>query len=487
MTKILSQLFHSDREHFDNRVATGIAYDSRKVMPGGIFVAIPGVAVDGHQFIPQAVSRGATVIVGEQPAMELPSGVTYIQVTDTRIALAELSSQWFDHPADKLAILAVTGSNGKTTSTYLIERILRSAEKKCAVIGTIGYIIGGEARPAIHTTPESYELQSLFADAVTAGDRFIAVEVSSHALALKRTHGIDFTGAIWTNLTQDHLDFHGTMENYFGEKAKLFLGEGAARIRLVNRDDSYAARMLQDPAILSFGIDSTTANYRATSIKMTANETSFRIVGTSNGSIDVKTSMVGKYNIANILGVAALLDRLGIAPLAIADGIGQLEGVSGRMQRVDSPVGTAIFVDYAHTPDAMENVIKTARSFTQNRLHVLFGCGGNRDRAKRPLMGAAACIADSVVVTSDNPRFEEPQAIVDDIMPGLDRSKVALIELDRTTAIAAACSMLVEGDVLLVLGKGAESYLEIKGVRHPYSDYEAIAQAITKLPGATHA
>jgi len=471
MSMRFGDLFKNWSDLFGERIATGIAYDSRKVTPGGIFVAIPGTTMDGHAFIEDAITRGAAVIVGEREETGFPAGVTFIQVPDARIALTEISAEWFDYPAKKLTILAVTGSNGKTTSTYLMQSVLKAANKKCAVFGTIGHVIGGVHRNTVHTTPESFDLQSLFADAVSAGDRFVAMEVSSHALALNRVHGVPFEGAIWTNLTQDHLDFHQTMDNYFAAKSELFEGASAANIRIVNKDDEYASRMLKHKGIFSFAIDQPVANYRATQIRYGNTGTEFVANGVQAGPLHLMSQFYGKYNVQNVLGVVALMDRLGIDGKSITSGIHSLSGVPGRLQKISSKPGVKVFIDYAHTPDAIENVIRTAREFTKGKLHIVFGCGGNRDKTKRPLMGVAACLGDLVYVTSDNPRFEEPDAIIADILPGMkDHLKKAIVEADRKTAIRTACKALKENDVLLVLGKGAEEYLEIKGVRHPYSD-----------------
>ncbi len=479
MSNRLADLFPSHRELFGDRMATSLAYDSRRVVPGSVFFAITGTAQDGHSFIPDAVSQGATVIVGEYKDAILPPNVQYISVPNARIALAKAAAIWYNEPAKKLKILGFTGSNGKTTSTYIAQSILAAAGYKCSVFGTIGYIIGGKHRNAVHTTPESLELQGLLADAVAAGDQFVAMEVSSHALALHRVYGIEFAGAVWTNLTQDHLDFHETMEKYFQAKAMMFLTDAISRIRLVNKDDPYAARLLADKGVESFGIDQLDADYRASNIRYNDMGLEFSVTGLTGGPVKFRAQFFGKYNVQNILGVAALMDRIGVPTEAIVEGVVNLRGVAGRLQRIPSNPAVKAFIDYAHTPDAMEKVIRTAREFTPGRLHVVFGCGGNRDRAKRPLMGAAATSADVITVTSDNPRFEEPMDIIHDILPGLESAQAnTRIEADRTLAIANACRELSDGDVLLVLGKGAEEYVEIKGIRYSYSDYQEVLQSL---------
>lgn len=475
----LKQLIPSIHNVRYNKTVSGMTNDSRKVIPGMIFFAIEGSNVDGNLFIKEAIKKGASVIVSQKPCpIELPIGVDYIQVEDVSVAYAIAAAEWFGNPARRLKIYGFTGSNGKTTSTYLLQSIFQANGYQTAVIGTIGYVIGQKKIPATHTTPDAYRLNELFFEALKAGDTHVVMEVSSHSLALNRVYGIPFKGAVFTNFSQDHLDFHKDLESYFQAKAKLFTGKNAAEIRIVNNDNEYCRRLLQDKNILSFSIKNKHSNYLATNIITSHKGIEFQINGVLQGTLPIKSSLVGMYNVENILGVVALADRIGINGKIIYQGIEKVKGIPGRMQRVPSHPDVAIFIDYAHTSDAMIKVITTAQKFTKGKLRVCFGCGGNRDRTKRPLMGEAASLADWVYVTSDNPRFEDPNEIIQDILPGVNRSKLALVEVDRKKAIQTACNDLLPNDVLLVLGKGAEDYMEVKGEKIPYSDYETIIECL---------
>lgn len=479
MSKELHQLLPQSKSSCKNKLIQMVTSDSRNTIPGSLFFAFQGTNFDGNQFIDEAVKRGAVVIVSEnQSTTELPFGVDFIQVEDVSIAYAQASAEWFNNPAQRLNIFGFTGSNGKTSCTYLLKSILECNGHPTSVIGTIGYVIGGKSITATHTTPDAFKLQELLLQSISAGDTHVVMEVSSHALALNRVYGVPFRGAVFTNLTQDHLDFHQTMESYFQAKSKLFSGKCSAEIRLVNNDNEFCRRLLQDNKILSFSIKSKQSNYIATNIRTSHNGTEFQVNGVMQGTLQIKSKLVGLYNVENILGVVALADRIGISAQVISEGISRVEGISGRMQRVPSHPDVAVFVDYAHTNDAMQKVIATARAFTKAKLRVCFGCGGNRDKTKRPLMGEAASLADCVYVTSDNPRYEEPEAIIQHILPGIIPEKLVSIEVDRIKAINNACQDLEKNDVLLILGKGSEEYMDVKGIKYPYSDFTTAMQSL---------
>ncbi|MCX7836268.1 MAG: UDP-N-acetylmuramoyl-L-alanyl-D-glutamate--2,6-diaminopimelate ligase [bacterium] len=477
----VKKLFPHIKQSFVNKVVNGLTNDSRQVLPGYVFFAIKGMNADGNEFIGEAIKKGASVIVSEKPLHTiLPNGVDYLQVEEISKTYAIAAAEWFGNPAKRLKIYGFTGSNGKTTSTYLLQSVLQKNGNATSVIGTIGYVIGNKKIPATHTTPDAYRLNELLYQALKEGDTHVVMEVSSHSLALDRVYGIPFKGAVFTNFSQDHLDFHKDLEDYFQAKAKLFIGSGAADIRLVNNDNEYCRRLLQDRNILSFSIKNKHSNYLATNLSLNHSGIEFQVNGVICGTLKIESSLVGMYNVENILGVVALADRIGIDGKTIHEGIKAVKGIPGRMQRVPSNPNVAVLIDYAHTSDAMIKVITTARNFTKGKLRVCFGCGGNRDKTKRPLMGEAASLADCVYVTSDNPRFEDPEEIIQDILPGVNPAKLVLVEVDRKIAIQRACSDLEMNDVLLVLGKGAEDYIDIQGKKIPYSDFETVRASLKK-------
>jgi UDP-N-acetylmuramoyl-L-alanyl-D-glutamate--2,6-diaminopimelate ligase len=464
---------------------TGFSSDSRQVAPGDCFVAVPGFKTDGRRFVPAAVERGATVVVTEgEPLAGL--SVPQILVPSTRAALAALAGAYHDHPARRLVLVGITGTNGKTTTSYLIDALLRERGLTTGVLGTIQYVVGARSRPASQTTPEALELQGMLAEMVAQGVGGVAMEVSSHALALSRVDGVDFDVAVFTNLTQDHLDFHGTLDEYRRTKRRLFellAGSGkASRTAVINADDPSGRAMVEglDLAVLSYGLAGR-ADVRATR-HASALDGIEMSVETPRGPVTVVSPLIGEHNVSNLLAAAATGIALGLAPDAIGVALGRVAGVPGRFEQVRVGQPFLVVVDYAHTPDALERVLVTARKITPGRLGIVFGCGGDRDRGKRPLMGAiAARLAERVWVTSDNPRSERPEAIIDEVVAGIqgvtgDRTRWAT-DPDRRGALVAALAWAKPGDTVLIAGKGHETYQIIGSEAHPFDD-RAIAREI---------
>jgi UDP-N-acetylmuramoyl-L-alanyl-D-glutamate--2,6-diaminopimelate ligase len=468
---------------------TGVAYDSRRVGPGSVFVAVPGLHQDARRFIPDAVARGAAVIVcqGEDPLPGATAG--RVLVPSARAALPLLADAYFGHPSRRLVLVGITGTNGKTTTSYLVEALLRAAGGKTGVIGTIQYQVGDQAEPAHHTTPESVELQSLLARMVAAGVSGVAMEVSSHALALHRVDGTAFDVAVFTNLTQDHLDLHGTMEEYGKAKARLFalLAEGpkATPAAVVNVDDPAGPTMVEGRGLrtITFGLGS--ADVRPHRYTSSAAGIEMDVL-TPAGRLHVTSALVGEHNVMNLLGAVGVGLALGLSGPAIERALATVRAVPGRLERVEAGQPFLVAVDYAHTPDALERVLHAARKLVGDRarLGVVFGCGGDRDRGKRPLMGEiAARLADRVWVTSDNPRSERPAAIIDDILAGVPQGPggAELSELaDRRAAIEAAIAWARPGDVLMIAGKGHETYQIIGGEVLAFDDREVARAALAR-------
>ena len=461
------------------RAVKGVAYDSRKVSPGSLFVALKGQHADGLQFVPQALARGAMAVVSEaEPPADLR--VAWIVVPDARRALAALAGAFFAHPSREMAVVGITGTNGKTTSAYLIGALFETAGTKCGILGTVVYRIGEQEREAARTTPEAPDVQLLLREMVDAGCGACAMEVSSHALALHRVDGTRFAAAVFTNLTRDHLDFHGDMETYFLAKRRLFELLPDDGVAIINADDARGAALSGfGRRTVTYGID------HAADVK--AGEVSFSLGGlaftadTPAGRVHVRSRLVGRPNVYNALATVATGVGLGLAPAIIERALAGVAGVPGRFQVVsDSGDDITVVVDYAHTDDALKNLLETARPLATRQLITVFGCGGDRDRTKRPLMGAvAARLSDVVVVTSDNPRSEEPAAIIEEMKRGIvspaDRARPAeparngqrtgrraapscLAIVDRRAAIERAMDAADAGDVVLIAGKGHEKY-----------------------------
>jgi UDP-N-acetylmuramoyl-L-alanyl-D-glutamate--2,6-diaminopimelate ligase len=444
---------------------TGLAYDSRRVNPGDLFFAFPGAHADGRRFALDALARGAVAVVAESPAPE-ELAARWIEVDHGRQTLALAARNFYGKPDERLALTGITGTNGKTTTAYLIDSVLRAAGKTTAMIGTIEYHVAGRVLPAVNTTPESLDLMHLFNDLEQAGGTHVTMEVSSHALDLGRVYGLQFHTVVFTNLTRDHLDYHHTMEAYFAAKQMLFTGAGGPppKFAVINRDDPYAREIMLRPKTEAYwyGLGAE-ANLRARHIASTFQGLRFEL---QFGKVRfaVESPLLGRINVYNILAACGAGLSYGIAPETVARGIADLQSVPGRFERVDEGQPFVVAVDYAHTDDALRNTIAVARGLNPKRIITLFGCGGDRDRSKRPLMGRAAAEAsDFVVLTSDNPRSEDPLAIMNDALVGIRRfDKPHVVEPDRATAIARALKEAREGDIVILAGKGHETYQVLK-------------------------
>ena len=468
---------------------TGIAFDSRQVKPGAIFFALRGVNADGARFVPQAVANGAIAIVAETAP---PAGIAvpWLQVPNARAAMADLAAQYYRSPSEELALVGITGTNGKTTTSYVLASIFEAAGIKCGRIGTIGYQVGGRELDAARTTPEAPELQRMLRDMVSDGCGACVMEVSSHALALRRADSLRFAAGIFTNLTRDHLDFHGDMESYFIAKRRLFeiLPEGA--VGVINVDDRRGPDLVATARRpVTYAIDAA-ADVRPGPLSFSLDGLSFE-VRTPRGTFHVTSPLVGRPNAYNILAAAAAAMALDLPFSAIETGIATLQHVPGRFQVVSGPADDVrVIVDYAHTDDALKNLLETARPLATGRVVTVFGCGGDRDRTKRPLMGAvAARLSDLVIVTSDNPRSEDPARIIEEIQRGIvtpaDRvsakgpkgtPSVAIV--DRREAIERAIKDARPGDLVLIAGKGHEKYQVIGDRTLPFDDVEVARAAL---------
>ncbi len=471
-----------------NPQITGIEYDSRKVKPGNLFLAMRGESSDGNGYIEQAIASGAVAIVTDSD--RVPENVAWARVPHGRRALAGLSANFYGRPAGRLAITGITGTNGKSTTAFLLESILCADERKSALVGTIEYHVAGKVLPAPHTTPEPLELQRLFRDAVDAGSSEAVMEVSSHALAQQRTFGIPFDVAVFTNLTRDHLDYHNTMDDYFSAKRILFSGCGAKepRVAVLNTDDEYGLQLMKffkgrSSQVITYGLSN--GDFSATQVEITPRGTRFHMV-TLKEEIPVTSPLIGRVNVYNILAASAAAYARGCSSEAIKAGIRSLLRVPGRFEKVDCGQPFTVVVDYAHTDDALRNLTSLAREFviaSGGRVITVFGCGGDRDRAKRPLMGEAAGRgSDLVVLTSDNPRSEDPLAIINDAAVGLQRSGAKYkTEPDRHAAIRLALGEAWPGDIVLIAGKGHE-HVQIVGTSSvPFDDRQVAAEALRDL------
>lgn len=459
-----------------------VSYDSRFVGPGHLFFCVPGTATDGHRFAPAAADAGAAALCVER-LLDLP--VAQILVSDVRRAMGRVAACFFGSPADDLVVVGVTGTNGKTTTAFLVESILRADGRKTGVIGTIETRVGDRVKPGVRTTPESLDLQRLFAEMRDEGVDSVAMEVTSHALVLHRVEGVRFQSVGFTNLSQDHLDFHGDMEEYFAAKASLFDPTRSER-GAINGDDPYGRRILSSLSVpcISFGTTDD-ADVRATDVAFSPGGSRFKIE-TTKGDIEVATSLIGAFNVSNCLAAAAMTLQAGVGLEAIEAGLKKLGAVPGRFESVDRGQPFSVVVDYAHTPDSLENVLRAARALTRGtRVICLFGCGGDRDRGKRPLMGAvAAQLADFVVVTSDNPRSEDPHAIIDQVLEGViahlpDGPDV--VDADRAQAVRAALAAAEPGDVVVIAGKGHETGQQFSDRTIPFDDRVVAREVLAEL------
>jgi UDP-N-acetylmuramoyl-L-alanyl-D-glutamate--2,6-diaminopimelate ligase len=461
----------------------GLEYDSRRIKPGDCFVAMRGESSDGNKFIDQSISTGAVAIVTDSAAEKPRAEVAWAQVPHGRRALARLSANFYKKPAERLAVTGLTGTNGKSTTAFLLESILTAAGRKSALIGTIEYHVAGKTLPAPHTTPEALELNRLLNQALGQGATDTVMEVSSHALEQQRVYGIPFDVAVFTNLTRDHLDYHRTMAEYFSSKQILFEGCGteAPRAAVLNIDDDYGQKLVKvskkrSSAVFTYGLSK--GDFYAERAEITPRGTRFDLL-TPNGNIPLFSPLIGKVNVYNILAAAGAAYARGCDADAIARGVTALTRVPGRFERVDCQQPFTVVVDYAHTDDALRNLTALAREFVQQagqkgKVITLFGCGGDRDRAKRPLMGEAAGRgSDFVILTSDNPRSEDPLAIINDAMVGLQRSGTKYkTEPDRKVAIALAVGEANPGDIVLIAGKGHEKVQITRNGSIPFDDVE---------------
>jgi UDP-N-acetylmuramoyl-L-alanyl-D-glutamate--2,6-diaminopimelate ligase len=460
--------------------------DSRRVRPGSLFIALRGYTVDGHDFVKGAVEAGAAAVVVER-AIE---GISAPQVVvpDTRAASAVLASVFYRHPTKAMKVIGVTGTNGKTTTTFLIDRILRDAGKKTGIIGTIMARIGDEEIEMANTTPDVLDLQEIFHKMREVGTEYPITEVSSHALDLKRAAGTDYHIAVFTNLTQDHLDFHGSMEAYKSAKAKFFArlgntyedGAGSNKVAVLNADDE-ASDHFRDATVaqvLTYGIDNE-ADVRAVDVKVEAKGVSFTVHSFA-GTERFHLKLTGKFNVYNSLAAMTACLAEGIPLSSIKKSLEAVDGVSGRFEKVEAGQDFSVIVDYSHTPDSLENALKTVREFAEKKVYCVIGCGGDRDRTKRPLMASiAAQYADLAILTSDNPRTEDPERILDDMEAGVQDQKERYVRItDRTEAIRFAVSKAEAGDVVLIAGKGHETYQIIGRTKHHFDDREVARQAI---------
>ena len=458
-----------------------VVYDSRKVTPGSLFVAVTGFASDGNRFIPMAMEKGAAVIVtAKKPELDIP----YVLVESDRLALALIGCNFFGHPAESMTMIGITGTNGKTSSTLLLKHVLeKTLGAKVGLIGTMANMVGDEIIPTERTTPESFELQTLFARMRDAGCSHVVMEVSSHAIALERIGGVHFDAAAFTNLTEDHLDFHKTMDAYCDTKAELFRRSGKG---VVNADDAYAERMLTAATcpVLTTSVAGR-GDLNAKNLDLESDGITFTAVY-GGEEVAVRLGIPGKFTVYNALTVLGLALQMGISLTDAAAALADAPGVKGRVEVVPTP-GTdyTVLIDYAHTPDGLENVLSSVRGYCKGRLIAVFGCGGDRDPIKRPIMGKIGTeLSDIAIITSDNPRTEDPEAIIRDILPGaVEAGGVYEVVTDRRKAIRHAMSIAKKDDIIVLAGKGHETYQEICGVKHHLDEREEVAAALEEMKG----
>ena len=459
--------------------------DSRQVAPKTLFVALRGVHTDGHHFLGDALDRGATVLVLEEFPVALQervqqAGCTVVKVPNSRQAFGLLASAYYGHPGRHLRLIGITGTNGKTTTSYIIESILQAAGKAVGVIGTVSYRIGAATLPASHTTPDALELHHLLAQMVEANLGYAVMEVSSHALDQERVWGCRFETAVFTNLSRDHYDYHGTAEAYFAAKARLFQDLPAVW-HILNLDDAYGQRLLDmsRARLLTYGLEGE-ATCKPSAVHHGLDGIRFTL-STTKGQLEITSPLVGRHNVYNLLAGIAVAIALDIDAAAITQGIAQLQRVPGRLERVDGGQDFAVFVDYAHTPDALEQVLQLVRAETTGRLITVFGCGGDRDPGKRPLMGQVATrLSDYTIITSDNPRTEDPQYIIDEIITGVQNAADYVALPERQEAIAHAIAMAQPWDTVVIAGKGHEDYQILGQTRRHFDDCEVALAALER-------
>jgi len=450
----------------------GIAYDSRKVQEGYLFIAIKGFETDGHKYIDSAIKNGAVAVLGED---DITCGCTYVKAKDSRKALALTSAEYFDHPERKLKIIGLTGTNGKTTTTYLIRQILMLKGLRCDLIGTNQIIIGDEVIESNRTTPESFDLFEIFHKMAQSGGEYVVMEVSSHSLELDRVYGVTFETAVLTNITQDHLDFHKTMKNYAKAKAKIF---EMSKTAAINLDSDYSEICLEKAGenLLTYSIDKN-SSVKAENIKMSERGVIFDIA-VDGKPHEMRLGIPGKFSVYNALSAICACLNIGISITDIEKGLVLAKSVKGRIEVVHTSTPYTVIIDYAHTPDGMENIISAVRDFAKNRVITVFGCGGNRDATKRPKMGKIAeDLSDIAIVTSDNPRCEEPEKIIEDILAGMKKDNHITV-VNRKDAIARAMEIAEPGDVIILAGKGHETYQEIDHVKHDFDERVVVKEIL---------
>jgi UDP-N-acetylmuramoyl-L-alanyl-D-glutamate--2,6-diaminopimelate ligase len=470
----------------DGEIST-LCYDSRAVVPGSLFFALPGSREDGSAYILQAAERGALAVIAEKPHSGSP--IPVILVPSARLAMADIAAAFYGHPSRALKCVGVTGTNGKTTTSFLVRYIFEHASFRCGLIGTIKYIVAGEELPAPHTTPESPDLQQLLAEIRDAGSRAVAMEISSHALSQHRGRGVEFDTAIFTNLTQDHLDYHGSMEAYYQAKAGLFKAlaeqENKRARAIINSDDRYGQHLIDSYSkkvkILTYGRN-VHADFRASAIRQEPNGTTFALEA-RNKSYLVRLPLIGIFNVYNALGAIAAAVTCGVETRKAVEALASAPQVPGRLERVPAKRHFQVFVDYAHTDDALRSVLRTLRELAPARIITVCGCGGDRDRSKRPLMAAAAAeLSSHVILTSDNPRNEDPERILQEMQAGLSGNQHEKI-VNREEAIHRAVELAAPGDIVLIAGKGHEKFQEFAGIKVPFDDVAVAARAISDKKG----
>jgi UDP-N-acetylmuramoyl-L-alanyl-D-glutamate--2,6-diaminopimelate ligase len=459
-----------------------LAYDNRAVAPGTLFFCVPGFTRDGHDFAPDAVARGAAALVVQRP---LGLGVPGVRVDDVRAAMALAAARLHGDPTAVLRVAGITGTNGKTTTAFLVRALLEGAGIRCGLLGTVTAVIGDVEHPVVRTTPEAIDLQRTFRAMLEAGDAACAMEISSHALELRRADGIRVAAAVFTNLSQDHLDFHGDMEAYFAAKRRLFASP-LTDVRIANADDPYGRRLIAEfPGTVTFGIESAEADYRAVDVRTDGGGCDFVAV-TPDGSFPARVPLPGRFNVSNALSAWAAARRLGAPAEGIPRSLARARTAPGRFQPVQAGQPFDVFVDYSHKPDALAQVLRAGRELAAGRLIVVFGAGGDRDRGKRPLMGEiAARLADVALVTSDNPRSEDPEAIIDEIVAGIPADAHAEVsrDADRRRSIHRAIGLAQAGDVVVIAGKGHERGQELAGGRiEPFDDAAVAREALAAAP-----
>ncbi|MHB8845661.1 MAG: UDP-N-acetylmuramoyl-L-alanyl-D-glutamate--2,6-diaminopimelate ligase [Nitrospirota bacterium] len=471
-------------EPWQQREVNAVVQDSRQASSGALFVAVRGFHSDGHQFIPQAVRQGAAAVVAEENAViEAPADTPVIRVPDSRKALARLAARFYDYPSRRLKLIGVTGTKGKTTTSYLTRSIAEAAGLGTGLIGTIEYRIGDRVYPAPNTTPESVDLQRLLAEMADLGAGCCVMEVSSHALALGRTDGCVFEAAAFTNLAPEHLDFHESMDDYFQAKLKLFTGLGADKTAVVNRDDARCSELLRNTTakVITYGRSGEADVRPAGTIEHDSTGLRFP-AATPIGGIAVASRLVGSYNVQNILAAVGLGIALGCSRGSIEDGIRRMPPIPGRMEMIDAGQPFGVIVDYAHTEDSLAALLSAVREMTRSRVITVFGCGGDRDRTKRPRMGTVALRgSDLVIVTSDNPRTEDPLAIIAEVEAGMAGGATPYLVIpDRAEAIRTAIGRAAKGDMVVLAGKGHETYQIIGEVKHHFDDREEARKAVAE-------